>query len=415
MVQALKSYKWRETLEKYTPWWLKMADVALHHLEGGAPAATVERERKEMGISLWSTDPFGNSLKLIDELLAIDSSPPFDTLQERLVKVVTGRWNDWPVFTKATVLHCLRGWFWYRFTELRSLISDVLREESHPLLVNEAVRVGLILARKTPVPELSQFLKRASSGGYQDSLRSTSRLLGAGAVKSLFDPSCERANDLCEIFLGGLRQGWTSTEDLCEFLSGAMWGAAEFVGHVKPGTDDLAESWLIVSVTALERWPFDRDEDGRSPLYPIQPLEMVLKKEWRTEVQCRLFHQVQKLLESVLSQGSLAEYCHLHFMLKEMLTSGEMDVRQLEVPLLALCRASVDRVVVWRAEGKSTNDAGWAAGLYGRESVEIIKSVLEVSRDRDRLRRELVPLADKLGDAGLKEVAADLRAYLRRS
>jgi hypothetical protein len=106
----------------------------------------------------------------------------------------------------------------------------------------------------------------------------------------------------------------------------------------------------------------------------------------------------------------------LHYHLSDQL-KGEGTRPSLPVPdevLIRLCRASVSRVATWSAQKKMTNDWGFAGTVKGRETGELIQLSFEHASDKDRMRRELAPCIDQLGDSGLLELATELRLYLRR-
>ena len=82
---------WRATLDGRAPWWRRMADAAIERLTAPVPESHAKRELKDSRLSWFSGDPVLNALDLLDDLLAIEPAPPFDTLQLHLVETVTSK------------------------------------------------------------------------------------------------------------------------------------------------------------------------------------------------------------------------------------------------------------------------------------------------------------------------------------
>lgn len=124
--------------------------------------------------------------------------------------------------------------------------------------------------------------------------------------------------------------------------------------------------------------------------------------------------------------GELAEFCDLHFGIRELLKgrwrSGESG-RQQDEPLMinsaveemlaGVCRASAERVQEWKQTDKTTDDLGWRSGIDGRDSADLIETCLDVSRDKEAMKRALLPVIDVLANAGATHTAAHLRVSVR--
>ena len=184
MTQKLSSATWRETLDKNAPWWTQLVDAAIERLNAPLPESHAKKEMKESRLSWMSGDPILHSLDLLDDVLAIDPNPRFDGLQIRFIDIVTSKWDVWPPFTRASVLFCLRPWFWFRFPRLRFLLADIFKAETHPVVLRCAVDRLVDLAWVKSTPEIPEFVRRSTTGGHADSLRKLSHLLGVAAGRT---------------------------------------------------------------------------------------------------------------------------------------------------------------------------------------------------------------------------------------
>lgn len=417
MARKLSSETWRDTLDKNAPWWGGMVDAAIAHLSGPLPESHGKKELKENRLSWSSEDSFLNALQVIDDVLAIDAVPPFDKLQGAVVDVIASKWDEWPLFTRAAALSCLRPWYWCTFPRLRALLTTTLARESNPALLRYAV-ARLIYAN--PASEIPEFVRRAAAGGHGDSLRTISELLGdAVARKHLPSPS-GRVSELEGYYRRCIAFTWPNAEALSDFLSGALVGIVARVQSVNAQSNEVWQAWIKEIDQAVALWPFSAftDEGER---FPIHVLLKLFRNDVCEEERTGLFVGLASTFETVLRSGDLPSFCALHHDLKGLLVgSRRFSVglpmnRAVENVLPLLARASVERVATWKKEGKVTKDWGWQSGVDGRDSAELVKCCLDVSRDRSRMLASLAALPDILANAGYLSVAADLRAYLRNT
>jgi len=427
--EKLASPIWYETVEKDAKWWRQMAEAALGQLSRGVPASHAQNDRTGPLLTYMSDDVVYNSLELLDELLAIDPGPPFAEYQRRFDNTVGSKWGEWPAFTKATALNSVRAWFWLNFPGLRTLLAEAVRTEQHPLVVNNAVRRSACLARFAPAPELRDFLGRSDVGAYEDGLRYVARLLGEASI--LAGPPegsvNERAMDIHRLLDEVLARNDIDADVVNQVLDGVLWGAADYALNRDAITPALADTWLRTVEQVISNWRFDRCQSGDGRHFPIHALSNMMDGKSSLEVRQRVFRGIIEAFEMLIRQGSLVDFCAIHFNISTMISGRGRPTpnkasaadhlaitEEIEGLLLKVCRASVDRVSLWKRQGKTTEDLGWIRGLNGIDSVDLIKTVFDASRDRDQFERDLAPLADILADAGLQGVAADLRAHLRR-
>jgi hypothetical protein len=313
---------------------------------------------------------------------------------------------------------------------LRTLLSEAVRTEEHPLAVNYAVLRSVQLSRVAPAPELRVFLARADVGAYEDGLRYVSNLLGGASMYvGLPDVSVSEWTMDAHCLLGEvLARKDMDAAVVNQILEGVLWGATEFALSANSIAPALAETWLRAVDDVVSNWRFDprQGDDGRH--FPVHALSKMMDGKTSPDVRQHLFRGIIAAFAQLIHEGSLVDFCAIHFNISLMisgrtrptLTNGAADnplaiTEEIELLLVRLCSASVNRVSLWKRQGKATEDLGWIRGLHGIDSVGLMKSMFDASRDRDRLERQLAPLADILADAGLQGVAADLRAHLRRA
>jgi hypothetical protein len=157
----------------------------------------------------------------------------------------------------------------------------------------------------------------------------------------------------------------------------------------------------------------------------VLPITMVLAQIWPEGLRRRMLSVLQACFLRILHDGVFADYGRLHHDIRVLLRGDGQGAKSRVIPLdkgdfsdeqlIELCRASVERVVKWRAVGTTTRDFGWGAALTGRQTGDLIRTVLEAANDRNFLRRELPPLIDRLAEIGNPEVATELRVMLRRA
>jgi hypothetical protein len=406
-----------------------MADAALARLAAPVPERHAKKELTER-LSWFSGDPVANALDLLDDLLAIDPAPPFDALQDRLVQTVATQWQGWPPFTRALTLSSLRVWFWHRFPRLRTLLAEAIRSEPNPVVVRYAVDRLVEIVRAAPTPELPAFLNRAAAGGHGDALRRVAQVLGEAAVVAHQTSAGKRAGELADLLRQALASECPDADALGDFLEGALMGATDSVTRAEPRGPGAEDAWLRTVESLVAHWPFAASGKDDRERFPVHVLWSVIEGETSPEDRARVFLGLARTLETLLRNADLAAFCNLHFELNRLIAGWHQHIpgqrerewragipvsESVEDALRALCRASVDRVVAWKREGKTTDDLAWRSGLDGRNSAELVKSCLDASRDRERMKRGLIPLADVLADAGLTQVAADLRAHLRKA
>ena len=367
------------------------------------------------------------SLEVLDVLLAIEAKGPFEVLQGQLVETVKTNWNEWPAFTKASVLSCLRCWFWSTFPQLRNILTTTLQRESESVVLRYAIERVVQFCCDKAMPEMWDFLERASKGGHDESLEQLSRAIGHNYVASGQDSRTEGVAFLRSAFERALAMEWEDASSLASFLHGSLIGATEYLRSHPSDFGDLVDSWIDTMELCVAKWPFDRllEVEGKFPVTSLlASFDMKHAPGGREDLLWRLGH----VFDAIVRSGDLPAYCDLHFGLRQILegkwrtTDGSRRQEEgiaitpaVEDVLLMLCRSSVEQVVEWNRQSKVTDDLGWRSAIDGRDSAELLKLSLGLSRDKPRMKRELSPLVDQLADLGFTNLAAGLRAEMRRT
>ncbi|MBI3866042.1 MAG: hypothetical protein HY290_29545 [Planctomycetia bacterium] len=423
--RMLTAGTWRETLDQWAPWWPALTELALGRLV--APVPIQHADREFTGDLAWgSDDPIFGAAAFLDDLLAIDPGPPFASLQQRTTAEIASVWAGWPSFTKATILLLFRPWYFHKLLGFRAILNETVKSEANPIVMQYAVDRIVQLPYESPVPELAILIARAKSGEFGESLRTVAQHLGAAAIfHARPGPSLgvvERKKLLETVFASD----WRDTQPCRDLLRGVLFGAKDAVVELEDERTRLYDAWLILVSSIVERWPFDSERASLADQFPSHAIFEVVEIEQVGSERTRLFLGLADALVIILSREELDTFCQLHLDLNAFITGrspytndgtgsceGLRMTGPVEQKLLALCRASVSRVVQWSREGKTTNDLAWGSGLSGADSVELIRLCLDVSKDRVTMKRELVPLVDDLAGAGQPRLAADLGVHLR--
>jgi hypothetical protein len=424
----LNPQTWEGLLNTHAPWWRDMAALALNTLSGPVPehhvGKTLDRTMS------WSFgDPILSAADFLDAVLTIEPVPPFAELQSRLVTTITHQWSSWPPFSKATVLSSLRTWFVEAFPALRALLGQIVQSEADPVVVRYAVMPLLQLAQTQQSPELGVLLERAKSGGHEESLGQVAEFLGAAYVLQTTQPEYGGGQATSTLLDSALRSPWPDRQAQMQFLDGVLSGARQALPQLRTEEKEQGyEAWLHLVELVIVIWPFDDENQGDQERFPLRVICAVVEAEASVEQRTNLFLRLAPIFEAILRRGELAAYCQLHFDLKRFIVGGHSPIRgsqERQAGVIAgeatdkafaeLCRASMERVVTWHHKGTKTDDFGWASGLRGEDSVELIERCIDASQNREYLKRHLLPLVDLLANAGQPERAADLRIYLRNA
>lgn len=425
--EKLTKEQWLEALDKYAPWWRQITEAAIARLNSQLPDSHAKKELKNSHLSWMSGDPILHALELLDDVLAIDAKEPFDSLQTRFIETIISKWAEWPPFTRASVLSCMRPWFWFKFIELRTLLREILKLETHPTVLRYAVDRSVDIVLATPMPEIPDFVRRMSKGGHADSLQKISHALGQAVAFRLLPSPDEAVCALEAYFRECIDLNWPDNVALSDFLDGAIQGIIDTVQNSEAlSNEDIRRPLLEEIEQIVARWPFSKLAADDHDRFPVHALMSLFKNQASANERAVLFAGLADTFVTILRSGDLPAFCSMHHELKGVITGSHRYLRDyghvglqmsetIEAVLPRLAMASVERVASWTREGKTTDDTGWFGGLDGRDSSELIKCFLDASRDKSRMKHLLRPTVDVLADAGKTRVSGELLAYIRKS
>jgi hypothetical protein len=417
----------RSLCDAHVPWWEILAQLAIVRLGGRVPS---EHVSSDLSLLTWmSGDPLFESLQYLDEVLVVGPGEPFDALRRQLAEVMINIWDRWPSYTHATALAILRPFHWATVPGLSINIDRTLGREINPHVLefclgtmlrsssSVAERLRVLIRRIAPIPGMSVIAAKVG------------QVIGNAVIRSRGD-----REDFTELqAVAALAEEFTVQFDplmdfrLC-FASGLLWGASSRLGSVESLTSRHAECWLPLVKWSLGEWlSINDDQDGDQ--IPIHPVMDVLEFRWPHETETDIYNDLTPYFVRIIEEAGLSTFCMFHFLVCQQL-KGESRARRASpdhrdsppfsrfpIPddvLVRLSCASAQRIARWAAEGKKTNDWGFAGTLSGQETAELMRLAFGEAADRAFVRRGLAPCIDVIADAGLTELANDLRLFVRR-
>jgi hypothetical protein len=419
---SLSTEEWQELLQSHAPWWQSQVENAIENLRAGPPE---DHRKGHTGSLAWgSNDPILQSLSYLDEVLAVEAPEPFAKFQQMLSDSIDDGWNDWPPFTRATTVCVLRPWYWHRLGKLRRRLEAIVEYETDPVVMQYGLQrlmdvtsselprlLGRLLERAMSIPELSETVRHvALQLGFSHMAFHTAE--DSSDVSRSMSAIYEAQQDLPD----------ATPDARNQFITGVLWGATRFLKG-KELNSRHADGWSSIVAWAIEKWPLVAESDNER--FPFTPITVGMKQAWPSVLRRRLYDNLADGLLHILRDGSLGDFCGLHFELSEELGRPAVQGKPTEESahgesplsdsmLIRLCEESVERVARWRTEGKWTRDLGWGSGLSGHDTAKLMHQAFENASDRNYFRRLLPRMIDRLADAGCTQLAAELRVWLRR-
>lgn len=415
------------TLRQHADWWRQQFGLAIDILASGIPSSHIELDPEFLG---WgSNDPFAQSLAFMDELLAVASGTPLDDAKKEMAETIRQSWPNWPPYSRGLAFRMLRTYHWAQSATLTALLIELLEQESDSIMLEHALRHVMLLGRVGTTSLLQQIHYRLANLSEPNKI---AHLIGCvlGNAYMRCEGAGESSTELGKLAAWSVdlrTQPGTHPSMRGELLSGILWSALDHSRDADGLTDSYADAWLSVAGWGFNEWLDSEPLDKRH--LPISPVRDLWKLSWPTELRRRIVQETGELVVRIISDGSLAEFHDIHFHLRQVLgadDSAEADsedearitssIREClsDDLLIDLCRASAHRVARWVNEQKHSEDLVWGGSTNGIDTAELIKQTIEYSGDRQLVRRGLAAVIDILADAGLLELATELRLALRR-
>ncbi|NLS98066.1 MAG: hypothetical protein GXX96_38540 [Planctomycetaceae bacterium] len=424
--RSLLPLEWKDAMDRFAPWWLKQVELSLQRLRGEIP---VGHEDDHSGHLAWgSNDPIYQSLSYLDEVLSIEPDEPFQEYQQDLAEAIDNIWDDWPAFTRATALCVLRPWFWQSCHLLRTRLTTVIEAEMSPLVLNYALENLLQFLW----PEMAQLLERLLFRAMPNS--ELAEIVNRVANQIGYAVVADRGNEaaapeflaLTDILSAHKSHPVENAQTEENFVNGLLRGSTHCLEESPMLTVRHAEGWLEIVNWGIQRWPsFASGSDNDR--FPLHSVFTGLWRPWPDPVRAYVYHELEDGLLHIVRQGTLGDFCMLHYELRNELEgkrrrqsvlqgSGKPALLEsgfTDQYLVRFCQESAARVSRWRAEGKRSDDLGWMGGPSGQDTAQLIEKVIEHGRDRDYLRRMLPSIIDTLSEAECTTLAAKLRIGVR--
>ncbi len=417
-----------DALHEHCPWWRARADAGISRLEDAPPRSHFEEENNEFGYI--GGDPIAGSLRLFDELLTVANGSGLDRYREALSTTICDAWDRWPVYTRGVAIELLESYHWAASAPMRELLVRSVRNEVNSKLLRSCL-THLLQLRDSRLTSLMQHLLGRISG-VTDPV-DTAHLLGEviGNAVMRYRAGCEELDELETIsrWFDEIRDHRAHSSEVRQALITSILAAAELeVALSEHRKEHYLTEWLSLTRWGIGEWLDDVGDAEDTRHLPSTPIRFARQSVWSSDLLVYVLSELKDLLIRVFQEGSLGEIYSVHFELSERVEgkhviagarssgSGASSVMAFlsDAECLEICRASAERVAGWRREGKVTNDLAYGSSLSGQDSKRLIEQCFETARDRNHVRRELAPIVDVLAEAGLRDIANELRIKLRR-
>lgn len=272
--QPIQNERWHQFLKAKLPWWTTWTSLAMDRLADAVPES---HHMKDAGNSLsWSpNDEFYNSVELLNRLLYIPRKQPFFDLQQKFGETIRENWQNWPSYSRASLLLELNPWFFAHVPSLRHLLTTVSKTEVSPHVVKYAMgHVACTNSGSVP-QEFELLFQRADSEKFHKSFFKVGEWLGLQLIPSLGTPGDEPVSVTAEVLNDWLERPWRSDDLFRAFASGVLDGARDSLVLHKESKASVYQNWLDVVSTVIPQWRFAGTDDDTKD-FPIVAIWGVL-------------------------------------------------------------------------------------------------------------------------------------------
>tara|TARA_R110002049_G_scaffold309101_2_gene516891 strand:+ start:13749 stop:16325 length:2577 start_codon:yes stop_codon:yes gene_type:complete len=403
------------TLNTQAAWWEGRAKAALGNLDGDVPDSHRSRHSESIG---WDTnDAHATSLKFLDELLAVPDGSYLDSYRAKLSTIISGRWHDWPSFTRALTITTLRTYYWSRCGGLRDLLVDTVHHgtcsQDLEFAFSHLLRLGY-----TDIARLLQSLvdRLPILSGPSDIAYGIAHTIGNAVVRANGrESSSKTLIEIRDYFHSLSADSKVAGTHRPSIVFGIIESAKETLASWEELYDQDKESWRTLVTWSIVEWlGFDSEQQNH---LPVQLMTSIREMHWSTNQKRSLFEGFSASVLNILQNCELGSFYDMHHELRGVLedeVNDSVSTRYVRDDLLLeFCAASAQRVANWRLEGRTTNDLAYRFSLSGTDTCNLMWLAFQSCRDRDNARRELAPAIDMLADAGMHDAASDIRTRLR--
>lgn len=417
------------SLQEHCPWWKARADSAINRLREPPPRSHFEREHA--GFSYGGGDPIAGSLKMLDELLAIPDGSRLDEYKNSLYTAICEVWSEWPLSTRGLAVWLLRPYHWRASNEMMELLVRVVESETDSEMIGFCLNHLLRFGRPGLTPLMQGILSRISTLSQPtDTAHLLGGVLGDAVVR--YRAGVEELDELQVIsaWFDEIRsERGLSVEVRQSLITSILASAERNIAMCEQPMKRHASEWVSLTNWGITEWLGLGADVHDTRHLPSAPVRFAREHVWSSEMLCYVLTELHDLLIRILREGGLGEFNSIHFELNEPVVNNDIVAETSKsssgkLPVVAfmpdsqrleICRASVDRVADWRREGKTTNDLAYGSSLSGQDSKKLLENCFDFSKDRNHVRRELVTIVDVLADAGVRNIANELRIKLRQA
>lgn len=419
-----------KSLQDHCPWWKDRAESALNRL--GEPPPSSHFESEQPTFSYGGDDPIAGSLKMLDELLAVEDGSELDEYKRSLYATICDVWSKWPLSTRGLAVWLLRPYHWQASNAMMDVLGRAVDAETDSEIVGFCLRHLLRFGRPEITPVMQRLLRRINR---LSNPTDTAHLIGGviGDAVMRYRACGEEHVELRALseWFDELRDDRGQSVEVRQALIVSILDAAERkIASCEQHTKQYATEWVALTNWGISEWLDSNADVCDSRGLPSTPIRFARQHMWSGAVLSYVLRELHDVLIRVLREGGLGEFYFVHSELNHevenkyiIAETGKRTSSGLPAIAfmsddhrLAICRTSVARVADWRREGKTTNDLAYGSSLYGQDSKKLIENCFEVARDRAHVRRELVTIVDVFAaDTELRHIANELRIGFRRA
>jgi hypothetical protein len=405
-----------QLLQQHAPWWEDRVVAALSRLALPVPD---DHFSIQLEHAYWtSDDPIACSIHYLDEVLASPRGSELDQYQEGFVHTIVSAWDKWPKYTRWLATALVRRYYWAQSTELSDLLVGSLANENTSRSIEFSLGHLLRLGRPGITPLMKSIVERIDTlsdpseiahliGGVVGN--AVVRCIGNGESQTELAEITEWYSELCA------RRSCGGAVRL-SLVTSILDSAETHLRSQKHLQASHAEVWDQMVTWGLSEW-LELSAGTRFDL-PTLPITAVIEMRWTGEQKVRLLESSTHILMRVINESDLGGFYHIHLEFQKLRRAYESDEVTSKMfsedALIQFSKASAARVARWIREGKTTNDYAYWLSLVGDDTRKLILLTMDIAIDRERIRRELAPVVDLLADAGLRDIASQLRTSLRR-
>jgi hypothetical protein len=422
----VEAYQYVAELDDRCPWWRDRAVAALAQLSRQVPES--HDERHNPGISYEHGDPIAGSLHFLSRLLSVPSSSTLDNLRDDMIARICDAWDAWPRYTRGLALWLVDPAIWNASEAIRQLLVRTTEEEKDSNNVGFAIRRLLYAGKIGTAQVLENVIGRLDA---LSDPAETAHLVGGAIGDALIQHRAERNAHEEITQISKWFSDWQEWSQLSvvvrrALITSILSSAERRIVTAETPTRLHAAEWLALQNWGINEWLDVGSREDDSQHLPSSPLRFARQCAWSREILEYMLSELETTIQRVLRDGGLGEFHFVHYELRQPVEAKRLQNGTVEgnrLPLISfvtdaqcvtICQGSARRVAEWAHAGKQTNDLAYGSSLSGYDTKELVENTFEYAKDRNYVRRAMAGIIDILAETGLRELANELRAKLRK-